>query len=340
MVRNKWEKVGAVATRQHQCIARWQLRCLDVSDTEIAERVRRHGWTRKGNGVIAVPGEDTLYRTLAIAVLAYSRPANAAARVQERLTARESLVDAVVEAALGAGQFITADSALWLHGVGRKPSTHTLRLAHKTSVAARKGVALRLGAVTGTPTRVHGLPVVDVEQAVVDVAGDDARAGLELHHHLTKMIATADRKRLTTLDALGRRVDAGRFLGKPALRRALADLRGELSHSATEAKARATVARVLAKYGLALEPRPHAIKVAGQTVGEADLAVVAITLDIEIDGPHHLLPEQVRADQRRDRRVRRASWEVERFSTELVDLRPVTFAAQVDECVRFRLGLA
>lgn len=339
MVR-KWEKVGAVATRQHHLITRWQLRCLDVSDAEIAERVAAHGWTRKGNGVIALPAPDTPHRRLAVAVLAYSRPAHAATRVQERVDAGDTPVDAVVEVALGAGQFVTGESALWLLGVGPKPSTHTMRLVHKTSVAARTGITLRLGPVTGKTTRIEGLPVVDVEQAFVDAAGaGDTMNAVALHHHLTKMIATADRKRLTSLDALGHRLDAGRFVGKPALRRALRDVRGELSHSGSEKKARVIVARVLAKYGLALEPRPHGIEVGGRLVGEADLAVVAIALDIEIDGPHHLLPAQVRADQRRDRLVRRAGWEVERFSTELIDLRPVTFAAQVEECIRFRLGI-
>ncbi|HVM20967.1 MAG TPA: hypothetical protein VM307_13495 [Egibacteraceae bacterium] len=36
--------------------------------------------------------------------------------------------------------------------------------------------------------------------------------------------------------------------------------------------------------------------------------------------------------------MRRAGWEVERFGTELIDLDPQKFAAEVAECVRARLA--
>jgi hypothetical protein len=337
----KWAKVAAVAGRQHLLIATWQLRLLGISDAELKERLAHHGWSRKGHGVVALPGPDTDRRKLAAAVLAYSRPTGAAARVAARCAAGEVEVEAIVEEALSGGQLISGKSALWLHGIARKPSTHTLRLTKKSGVKARPGVCLRLGPVTGTVTRIDGLPVVDVEQALLDVAsGDDESTAQALHHELTKLIANADARRATTLDALAQRVQAApRCLGKPALRLAVADLRGELAHSATEKAARVVVAKVLAKYGLRIHPRPYAVESGRRIVGEADLAVLAICLDIEIDGPHHLLPAQQEKDQLRDRWMRRAGWEVERFSTEIVDLWPVKFAAQVEECVRFRLGL-
>ena len=170
-------------------------------------------------------------------------------------------------------------------------------------------------------------------------AGTKGTTALELHHQLTKLIATADAKRKTTLTFLGARLAAApRFIGAPALRDAIADLKGELSHSDTEKEARAAVTKVAARYGLRLHPRPFAVELQGRILGEADLAIVEICLDIEIDGPHHLLPAQVEKDHLRDRRMRRAGWEVERFSTDLIDLSPVTFAARVDECIRFRLG--
>lgn len=338
---HKWAAVAAVAERQHLLVTRWQLRFLGISDAELRERIANHGWNRKGAGVIALPGPETDYRKLAVAVLAYCRPAHAAQRVAKRIAAGESEVDAIVDEALSCGQVVSGASALWLHGIGRKPATHTIRLTKKAGIAARPGVCLRLGRLTGSVNRSNGLPVVDVEQAFIDAAaGDDGVSAVQLHHELTRLIATADRKRATTLDALTLRVDqAGRFVGRPALRRAIADLKGELSHSATEKKARKIVAAVLAKYDLELHPRPYKVEAAGKTLGEADLAVLGICLDIEIDGPHHLLPTQIHKDQLRDRFLRRHGWEVERFSTELVDLWPVKFAAQVEECVRFKLGL-
>lgn len=371
----KWAKVAAVAQRQHLLITVWQLRVLGVTDAELKERLDHHGWRRLTHGVIALPGPDTDRRKLAVAVLAYSRPTGAAQRVADKVSSQigaekppeqgttqrgtqgtkpetkkdakqnakydRALVDALVELAIAGGQVVTGASALWLYGISAKPSTHLIRLTKVGGHGARKGVGLRLGPVCGTITRIDGLPVVDVEQAIVDAApADPDETALHVHHRLTRLIATADAKRATTVDRLESRVRTmGRFVGRPALLRALKDLRGELSHSGTERKARQAVASVLAKYGHVLHPRPYAVKLGTRTVGEADLAVLSICLDFEIDGPHHLLPQQREKDQLRDRRMRRARWEVERFSTELVDLRPVTFAAQVEECVRFRLGL-
>lgn len=160
-----------------------------------------------------------------------------------------------------------------------------------------------------------------------------------LHHDLTTLLCNADARRVLTLDALQQRIDtARRFVGVRALRHAIADLRGELSHSGTERRARKIVAAVLAKYGLTLHHQPYPVDLNGRRIGEADLAVTALRLDIEIDGPHHLFAAQREKDQLRDRWMRRAGWEVERFTTKLIDLSPKTFAARVDECVRFRLG--
>ena len=335
-----WAKVAAVARRQHLLITTWQLAFLGVSDHALRDRIAHHGWRRKGWGVVALPGEDTDHARLAALVLAYSKPTGALDRVQAMMATGVAEVDALVEVAFDAGQAVCGQSALWLHGIAPRRSKHAIRLTAAGGKAARTGATLRRGPATGSLARVHGLPVVDVEQAFMDLAaGEKGGSPAALHHKLTKLIATADGMRKTDLDRLSKRLEsAPRFVGVPALRRAIADLRGELSHSATEKKARAMVAVILGKYGLQLEPRPYGVDHGGRTVGEADLAVLAICLDIEIDGPPHLLPAQQQKDQLRDRLMRRAGWEVERFSTELVDLRPVTFAARVEECVRFRLG--
>lgn len=331
---------AAVAERQHLLITAWQLRIIGVSDQALADRIAKHGWRRLGRGIIALPGPDTRLRTLAAFVLAHSRPTAVGARVEKKLAAGEELADALVRVALDAGQIVTGYSALWLHDIASYPSQHSLRVRRPTGTVKREGLTVRFGAWAGDVNWIEGLPVADVEQALCDVAaGGDTPSRARVHHDLTKLIATADRRRKTSLDALEARLgQMPRFVGGPALRRAIADLRGELSHSATEKKARAIVRKVLAKHGLVLHPRPFAVDHAGRTVGEADLAVVEICLDLEVDGPHHLLPAQVRKDQARDRDMRRAGWEVERFATELIDERPVTFAARVDECVRARLA--
>ena len=347
-----WAVVTAVAMRQHMLIAVWQLKIIGISDQAIADRIRCHGWRRLSRGIIALPALDTPQRRLAGLVLSHSRPTGAADRVAARTTQgddladdpsadlSEDLSDVLVDEALNAGQAVTGLSALWLHGIASKPASHSIRLKRAVGVTKRTAVTIRRGRWTGDLVWIDGLPVVDVAQAFMDAARRDKETtAVALHHQLTKLIATADAKRKTTLKALEERMStAPRFVGAPALRDAIADLKGELSHSGTEKKARTAVTRVAARYGLSLHPRPFAVELHGRIVGEADLAVVEICLDIEVDGPLHLLPAQQNKDQLRDRWMRRAGWEVERFSTELIDLSPVTFAARVDECVRFRLG--
>ena len=335
----KWKRATAVAERQHLVVAHWQLILLGISEAAIEDWVRRHGWRRLSFGVIALPGRMTPVRRLAAGVLAYSNPTYAAHRVEEAVDRTGDVVEALVAAAMGSGQLVCGRSALWLYGISEAPGQQWIRLPGKPGHGARAGVRLRYGTATGAVKAIQGLPVVDVVQAFKDVAGGSDMRPLPLHHELTRGIATADALRLVTLDDIDRRLVIDlRFIGAPALRRAVADLRGELSHSGTERVARRLVREVTGRYGHVLHPRPYPVEHGGRTVGEADLAIVEIRLDIEMDGPHHLLPAQRERDQNRDRLVRRAGWEVERFSTELVDLHAAKFAAAVDECVRFRLG--
>jgi hypothetical protein len=53
-----------------------------------------------------------------------------------------------------------------------------------------------------------------------------------------------------------------------------------------------------------------------------DFAYPEIMLAIEIDGPHHRLPENRARDARRDRRLRALGWTVERFDEEAVTYHP------------------
>lgn len=64
-----------------------------------------------------------------------------------------------------------------------------------------------------------------------------------------------------------------------------------------------------------------------------DFAYPSVKLAIEIDGPHHRFPEVRARDARRDRRLRRLGWTVERFDEDLVTYHP----EQVLMVVRRRL---
>lgn len=334
-------RAAALAEQQHLVVTTWQLQLLGLSRKTITRLARDGGWRRWSPGVYLLPGPITAMRKLAAAVLAYGRPVNALQRLVEYQMEhqRKTLVEAIAQVALHSGNVVCGLSAAWLHGLEKAPNQSWVRVRTHCGQAPRKNVRLCHGTYSGRVVWIDGLPVVAVEQAIIDIAGmtDDSRK--QRHHRLTKLIATADALRKTDLDALEAQIaQSCNFRGRTALQRACRDLRGELSHSATEAEARAIVRRVLARFDLELESRPYPVEVNGRIVGEADLAVLKILFDIEVDGPHHLLPAQRAKDDARDRLVRRAEWHVERFPTELIDLSPEVFEARVADTVRHLLG--
>lgn len=335
-----WQQINALAQLQHFVVATWQLTLLGIDDRALKRLVAEHGWQRWERGTYLLPGDITPRRRLMAALLGYSRPVDAGRRVEEHLQQHPDVArhQAIAHVALRCGAVVCGLSALWLHGVGKAPGKLWLRVPRHCGRASRRTVHLCHGDYNKDIRWIDGLPVVDVEQALIDVSGMTGDSPRQLHHRLTKLMATAHARRVVTLDRVEARLaSAGPYKGKRALRAACQDLRGELSHSKIEAKARRLAAEVLEPLGLRLEPNPHPIELNGTIVAEADLAVVSLRLDLEIDGPHHLMPEQQEADQLRDRRARRAQWEVERFSTELVELRPKTFQAQVLDVARHRL---
>lgn len=232
---------------------------LEISHKAIAERVSVHGFRRLHRGVIAFPGPNQPIRRLAAAVLAYSRPAGAGARVLELQEKGASFTEAVVEAALGCGPGVCGPSALWLYDLEqRAPDPPWIRLPRGCGNATRAGIAVRHGDPSGSVTRINGLPVVDVEQAFLDIPGcrTDLK-GEALHHHLSKRISTADARRLTDLDRLEERLaEVGRVIGGVPLRLVLVDLRGQLSHSDAEARGRGMVRDIASSLGLTASSPP------------------------------------------------------------------------------------
>ena len=281
----------------------------------------------------------TPIRKLAVAVLMYSSPVQGVARAQSLIDEQVGLTEAVRRAALEAGQQVCGASALWLHGLCEEPDYHWIRVPEHAGHQPREGVKLRYGPGSGETVWLQGLPTADIPQGLFDAAGSHPGPARRRHRDLVRWISRGDGLRKVTLDGLDERlIAAARFVGKPAVRDAVADLRGSLSHSTTEAKARTLASAVMARHGLQLESRPHPVTVNGEIIGEADLAELTLCLDIEIDGPHHELSPQREEDQKRDRRLRRIGWTVERFPVALVDESPNTFAAQVDDLVRSLLA--
>lgn len=79
-------------------------------------------------------------------------------------------------------------------------------------------------------------------------------------------------------------------------------------------------------------PPPDVNRVVATTSGlapECDYVWEDEKVEVELDGPHHLLPSQRERDRRRDRALRQDGWSVHRFPVEEVDEDPEDVARRV-----------
>ncbi len=338
-----WELLAAVSRLQHMLFTTWQAEAVGVHRSTVSARVRRQGWPRYERGVTGWPGDDPPLRRLAALVLAYARPTAGASRIELPQPELQQDVSAhalgVAAAALRAGHVISGRSGAWLHGFGPTPKEHEIWLPPRSGRAIRQGAVLRYGgAVAGDTVWIHNLPVFDPVGCIIETARTPVGTFSARVDEVVWQISKADALRVVTIDSLeDRALDLGAFTGCEVLRAAIGQARGTLSHSRTEQRARALAREAVAPLGLDISSRPYAVRIDGCLIGEADIAVPAIRFDIEIDGPHHRLVAQRTKDQERDRLLRRAGWEVERFTIELVRDRPKVFVARVRDAAQARL---
>ena len=113
------------------------------------------------------------------------------------------------------------------------------------------------------------------------------------------------------------------------LRRAYAAVSGEENHSDGERNAK----RLLRADGLRFHPKPLTVEHNGRMVAELDIPFPEILYAVEVDGPHHLLPDVAAADRQRDRALKRINWRIDRFFWFEVEDRPEWFVNQVRKAV-------
>lgn len=143
---------------------------------------------------------------------------------------------------------------------------------------------------------------------------------------LCRDISTALRLRRCTLGNVGMELAARqRFPGRARLRTAIGRLSEEVTHSSFERLAR----RVLRAEHLCFHHEPLRVDGPRGPVAEIDIAFPDLMLGIEIDGPHHLLPDVAAADRQRDRALARLGWRIERFFWFEVEERQAWFVAEV-----------
>lgn len=220
---------------------------------------------------------------------------------------------------------VTGASALFTLGVvADPPHTVELLLPSRRHVAKRNDVCLHrsttFDGVRGTNR--DGLLLAATARALADHAAHAS------NNELCRDISTALRMRLCTLNALAGELTARkRFPGRAGLRLAIASLAGETVHSGGERRAR----RLLGDEGFTPFPRPFPVESAGRVIAEIDIAFPDLRYGIEIDGPHHLLPNVAAADRARDRSLEALGWAIDRFYWFEVEERPSFVVAQVQK---------
>ena len=121
-----------------------------------------------------------------------------------------------------------------------------------------------------------------------------------------------------------------------AVLRRLSEMSGPVDHMRSQAEHR--LADAFHRLGL---PPPACNQRVPTTAGptyELDLAWHDERLDVEVDGPHHLLPSQRRQDRVRDRHLRADGWEVVRFPVEELDDDVEDVARRIGAALRRRTG--
>lgn len=287
-----WKALARRARKNDGIVTTADAIACGITRRTFYRQAQSHGWTRIHPDVWAAPGyPDTYDRKLSAAV-----------------------------AWLGDGFAFTGFTVLWLLGVVERPPP----VVDVLRAEARQGpahIAFHTGGADDEPVRrVNGRPATTAERAFGDIA---ARITVV---QLARLVARACALRCTTLARmLAYRAAKGRCPGSATMHGALTALQSDLAHSRDEERAR----RLLRAAGLTFHAGPLAVLRGTRIIAEIDIAFSAIRYGVEIDGPHHLLPEIARKDKARDGELGRLGWTIDRFTIEEIAARPEAFVAHV-----------
>ena len=296
---------------------------------EIEMQLRRRGFATRVDAVGAgVP--DSTFTDLAARLGLTDRHTGLWAPSEAPLPPRRAAEAAL--AVVGEPALLTGATGLALLGV-----TEAAQADAEVVVPLRRSPVSREGiCVHHTSTyddvrsqTVDGLSVARAERCFMDLAAHAT------HKEITTLVAHADRRRLVTLGTLDAEVARRkRFPGRTLIRRAIAEMRDEVVHSAYERLGR----RLLREAGHKPHRRPLTVTSGQRLVAEIDISFEARMYGVEIDGPHHLLADVAAADRTRDRRLEDLGWQIDRFFWFELDERPRWFVAEVTRRLAARIS--
>lgn len=301
-------RLARLARRQHGVVTREDLLGLGMTSHAIDWALTTHQLVALFPGVYRVSGAPDTWRGRALA---------AQRRVARQLNRLAS--DGAPPAIVAVG----GPAAAHLHGLPGHTRAPDLTLAaSRRSRATALPVAVRPSLSSADVVEVDHIPATSLAWSAIEVSAPARTSdGRDL---LASLLATG-RVRRGQLIGAAHRADGLR--GRDGVLTVLSDLGRTPDH------VRSHTERVLVDACLmAGAPRPRTNLRVTTTAGstyELDVAWPELLLDIEVDGPHHLAPDQRGRDRERDRGLRRDGWEVARFPVEEIDEDPRDVAERV-----------
>lgn len=208
---------------------------------------------------------------------------------------------------------VTDRDALWVAGRVAEPTGPVdLLLPHP-----RNPVRPRLARVRSTTrfdhcglTREGVVPRASEAWAVTDAAKTHSRRGL------ARLMTAGIAERWLSLAQVQLILDIrGTFPACGKVRRLLEELADDMPYSGTERR----LAKRVRSAGLPVQLNQTVRDASGAAVAIGDLVLREERIIIEVDGPHHWLPEIAAADRVRDRLLLALGWTVIRFTVYEID---------------------
>lgn len=301
-------RLARIARRHHAVATREELLGEGLTDEAIEWALTTAQIEALFPGVYRINGAPDTWRTRAVA----------AQRRVERQLRRRNPVDAPKPLAVIGGA-----AAAHLHGLpgySRPPELTVVTSRRCRSTAAN--IQRRSSLSEIDVIKIDRIPATSLAWTCVEVAGN---GGPHVRGDLVAHVLGTNRLRPGQLLGAAHRAEG--VPGRGAVASEVTAITGAVSHARSVAEK--ALARTCGDLGLQMPALNRFVATTAGPIHELDLVWFDALVDVEVDGPHHLLPSQRRRDRQRDRELRTDGWEVVRFPVEEIDEDPVDVARRI-----------
>ena len=292
-------RVTRLARRQHGVVTRAELLGLGVTQHAIDWWLTTHQLVSLFPGVYRLGGAPDSWRGRALAAQ------RRVATQLHRLAPTSAPPPAVA---------VGGDAAAHLHGLPghARPPRLVLVAPRRSRAGGHVPIAVRPSLTPADVVTVDRIPVTSLAWSAVETtAGAPMQDRRDLLAHL---IATG---RVGPGQLLGAAHRADGLRGRDGVVATVTALGTAPDH--VRSRAERMLADACVSRGLPAPRTNLRVTTSAGSCHELDLAWEDVRLDVEVDGPHHLMPDQRRRDRARDENLRDDRWEVARFPVAELD---------------------